>query len=239
MIRGKIKNIFQDNQLKSIYYITPNKNESAISLPIPISEKQKLSRKLIRLDEKLRIKSFENNGARGSNIDIYKINLDSVSLINLNKEILGIPSYFGSAKMLCKKTIKEEGILLRCPSAFACAKQTLNDPRLRAGNFQIVLFHHKNKKGTKTIAFASLDSLGPSFNLKNLNVQFFENSYSLNSLIASQQNLDLFDTNVEQLIPTIQKIKSSKNILLCMVGKIFNDNSVIKGIKIFDFKVPN
>ena len=29
----------------------------------------------------------------------------------------------------------------------------------------------------------------------------------------------------------------NKNILFCMAGKLFNDNSIIKGIKIYDFKI--
>jgi len=82
-----------------------------------------------------------------------------------------------------------------------------------------------------------VNSLGPSFDLKYLNVQFFEKSYLLNNLIADERNLDLFQENVEQLVPSVQKIKTNKNILFCMAGKLFNDNSIIKGIKIYDFKI--
>ena len=234
-IRNQNENIFQDNQLQSIYYLTPNKNERAISLPnLPLLEKHKL----IGLNERLKIKSFKNNGVRGSNIDIYKINLDSVSFVNLKINALGSMSYFGNGSSVCKTTIKTSGFSIGCKdSPFACAIQPLISPKIKKGNFQIVFFRHKNKKGTQDSSFALFDSLGPSFDLKYLTVQFFEKSYLLNNLIADNRNLDLFHENVEQLIPSIQKIKSNKNILFCMVGNLFNNNSTIQGIKIFDFKI--
>ena len=108
---------------------------------------------------------------------------------------------------------------------------------MKQGNFQMALFHHNNKNGTKKTSMALVNSLGPSFDLKYLTVQFFEKSYLLNNLIADERNLDLFQENVEQLVPSVQKIKTNKNILFCMVGKLFNDNSIIKGIKIYDFKI--
>ena len=236
-IRKQNKNIFQGNQLGSIYYLTPNKKERAISLPnLPLLKKHKL----IRLNKRLTVKSFTNEGVRGKHIDIYKIKVDSVSVVNLTANELGSLSYFGNGPSNCKTTIRAGGFSISCAykdSPFACSTQPLVSPKMKQGNFQMALFHHNNKNGTKKTSMALVNSLGPSFDLKYLTVQFFEKSYLLNNLIADERNLDLFQENVEQLVPSVQKIKTNKNILFCMVGKLFNDNSIIKGIKIYDFKI--
>ena len=236
-IRKQNKNIFQGNQLGSIYYLTPNKKERAISLPnLPLLKKHKL----IRLNKRLTVKSFTNEGVRGSYIDIYKIKVDSISVVNLTANELGSLSYFGNGPSNCKTTIRAGGFSISCAykdSPFACSTQPLVSPKMKQGNFQMALFHHNNKNGTKKTSMALVNSLGPSFDLKYLTVQFFEKSYLLNNLIADERNLDLFQENVEQLVPSVQKIKTNKNILFCMVGKLFNDNSIIKGIKIYDFKI--
>jgi hypothetical protein len=48
-------------------------------------------------------------------------------------------------------------------------------------------------------------------------------------------DLDVHRKKVDLVDITAQKMGDGKNTILCMRGKLFNKNSLIKGMKIFSF----
>ena len=57
----------------------------------------------------------------------------------------------------------------------------------------------------------------------------------VNHLVNNIEDTDGFKRNLDLVDITAQKMGDGKNTILCMRGKLFNKNSLIKGIKVFSF----
>jgi len=49
-------------------------------------------------------------------------------------------------------------------------------------------------------------------------------------------DLDLYRKSVDLIDVSLQKMGGSKNILFCMGGRLFEGNSLIKGVTFFNWK---
>jgi hypothetical protein len=59
--------------------------------------------------------------------------------------------------------------------------------------------------------------------------------FMVNPQIDNILDLDEHRKKVDLVDITAQKMGDGKNTILCMRGKLFNENSLIKGIKVFSF----
>jgi hypothetical protein len=241
MIREKNFNIYKNGRIDN-YYLAPKAGESNIELemvyPSPIGKI-----KFFSLDRFEPVVSFENKGVRPSEVHIFKNKVEMAPLISINETMLSVPEYFGNFGKVCKTQIDGQGVRISCnESPFACAKQVLNFPNVEKNDLQFILFHHINDKGTKTTSFASLKSLDQSlFNkkLRKEGQQFnpIADVYLLNNLVNNIDDSDTYKENVDRIDVSLQKMGDGNNTLFCMSGKLFEGNSLINGIKVFNWNV--
>ena len=59
--------------------------------------------------------------------------------------------------------------------------------------------------------------------------------FMVNLQIDNLLDLDVYREKVDLMDITVQKMGDGQNTILCMRGKLFNENSLIKGIKVFGF----
>ena len=150
--------------------------------------------------------------------------------------------YFDKHGTVCKAQTHEQGVRVKCnASPFTCVKLVLNFPNVEKNDLQFILFHHINDKGTKTTSFASLKSLDQSlFNtkLRKEGQQFnpIADVYLLNNLVNNIDDADTYKENVDRIDVSLQKMGDGNNALFCMSGKLFEGNSLINGIKVFNWK---
>ena len=57
--------------------------------------------------------------------------------------------------------------------------------------------------------------------------------FMVNPQIDNLLDLDVHREQVDLVDITAQKMGNGQNTILCMRGKLFNENSLIKGIKVF------
>jgi len=57
----------------------------------------------------------------------------------------------------------------------------------------------------------------------------------INPQVDNLLDLDMYRKKVDLIDITAQKMGDGKNTILCMRGKLFDANSLIKGIKVFSF----
>ena len=95
-----------------------------------------------------------------------------------------------------------------------------------------------NDKGTKRASYASMRSMPPSAKAIKEKLPFspIADIYLLNRLVNNIYDLDLYRKNVDLIDISLQKMGGSKNILFCMGGRLFEGNSLIKGVKVFNWK---
>ena len=60
--------------------------------------------------------------------------------------------------------------------------------------------------------------------------------YLLNNLVNNINDMDHYRESVDLIDVSLQKMGNGKNTLFCMSGKLFEDNSLIHGIKVFNWK---
>ena len=60
--------------------------------------------------------------------------------------------------------------------------------------------------------------------------------YMVNHLVNNIDDTDGFKRNVNRMDVTFQKLSDGKNLLLCMKGNIFQYNSLINGVRVFNWK---
>ena len=121
----------------------------------------------------------------------------------------------------------------------SCAAQLLVNLNIEKKDLQIILFDHVNDKGADAISYASLKSLDQSFITgENVKKQLdpFPYVYMVNHLVNNIDDTDGFKRNVNRIDVTFQKLSDDKNLLLCMKGKIFQYNSLINGVRVFNWK---
>ena len=220
--------------------MAPKAGKSKIELELvyPLNKKVKF----FSLDRFESVVSFENKGVRPSEVHIFKNKVEMDPLIRINETMLSVPEYFGDHGTACKVQTHEQGVRVKCnASPFTCVKQALNFPNVEKNDLQFILFHHINDKGTKTISYASFKSLDQSlFNkkLRKEGQQFnpITDVYLLNNLVNNIDDADTYNENVDRIDVSLQKMGDGNNTLFCMSGKLFEGNSLIDGIKVFNWK---
>jgi len=240
MIREKNFNIYKNGRIENIYYLAPKAGESKIELELVYPANKKV--KFHPLEKFKPVVSFENKGVRPSEVHIFKNKVEMNPLIRINETMLSVPEYFDKHGTVCKAQTHEQGVRVKCnASPFTCVKLVLNFPNVEKNDLQFILFHHINDKGTKAASFASLKSLDQSlFNrkLRKEGQQFnpIADVYLLNNLVNNIDDADTYKENVDRIDVSLQKMGDGNNTLFCMSGKLFEGNSLINGIKVFNWK---
>jgi hypothetical protein len=234
-IRQQTVNIYNEGQLTGIYYITSKRNEKSVSLFKSFNNIFR-TKPLFDLSSFKLVANFVNNGVRSSEIYIYKLNLDVKKQIAINHNTLSSVKYFGNHGIPCENFKEQNGYRLQCGNTpFICADRNIAFKGIKKDAFQLVILNAINDFGTKHVSSAFFNSLGETFDIQLLTNKFFEDTYLLNMLSDQISNLDTFEANVELFVPSIQQVQSENMFLLCFGGKSFERNSLIKGIKIFQF----
>jgi hypothetical protein len=236
MIREKNSNIYKNGRIENVYYLAPKTGESKIELDMVYPERKKNG--ILPLDKFEPVVSYENNGVRPSKVHIFKRKVELKPIIHLNQQNLSMTNYFGNFGKSCKAQIAGQGIKMECDSSpISCANQVLTFSEVAKSDLQFVLFHHINNKGTKTVSHASMKSMDVSLlNEKNKNSDPIPDTYILNQLVNNIYDLDVHRKEVDLIDISLQKMGSGKSVLFCMRGKLFEDNSLIEGAKVFNWK---
>ena len=237
MLREKNFNIFKNERIENIYYLAPKADKSKIELEMVYPASKKV--KFLPLDKFKPVVSFENKGVRPSEIHIFKSKIGIHPLVNLEKKNLSLPEYFGNHEKVCKIQIDGQGIKIICDkSPFACAKQVLNFHSVTKNDIQFVLFHHTNDQGARRVSYASMRSMPPSAKAIKEKQPFkpIPNIYLINNLVNNIYDTDLYRKSVDLIDVSLQKMGGGKNILFCMGGRLFEGNSLIRGVKVFNWQ---
>ncbi len=224
LIREKTSNIYINGKVENIFYLTSETDKPNISL-------QKIypsikNTELFSLSKFILLASFENNGVRPSEIHVYKRKLKADQLLHIDQNLLSQLRYFGDNGD-CKKKKTTEGIRISCTkSPISCTHQRFTFPNTSKNDFQLLLFHHHNDSGTQTLSYATMKSINQSGDP-------VPDIFMVNPQIDNVLDLDMHREKVDLVDITAQKMGDGQNTILCMRGKLFNGNSLIKGIKVF------
>jgi hypothetical protein len=234
LIRKKNSSIYDNGKIENIYYLSPKSDETKIKFQMSYPSSQSIE--LLPLDKFEPVISFENHGVRPSEVHIFKRKMDIEPLIHMDYQALALPPYFGNYNKACNKRIDGQGLRISCQSSqFTCANQQLTLPKVKENDLQFVLFQHQNNHGTKAMSFASLKSLSQKNSTpKNKAVVPIPEVYSVNSLVNNIQDLDIFRERVDLIDISLQKMGGGKNVIFCMVGNLFADNTLIEGMTVFN-----
>lgn len=104
-------------------------------------------------------------------------------------------------------------------------------------HYQLTVFHHHNDRGTKFLSSVIINQPQGDEQKMMLAPGFFSNTYLVNPLVDELDDVDLFRKNINSITLSLSQLKSNKNLLMCMRGDLFNGNSLIKGIKLINFKL--
>ena len=240
LIRKKTKNIFQNNKISAIYFLTSNEKPSHILLKPYVGSDPKLRYPVIDKNQFSKVEVFENKGVRKSKIAILKTEVSDQAYLNLNSTKLTQLDYFGESFFPCQKKLEKKGIRLSCKeSRIACANSFLDIPLfLEKGVFQLGIFNHQDSyaMGRRSIAFLIPKSKNLSSKLFN-EKSFLKNYFLLNYLVDYPDILDPFKKNLTVLAPHLQKLDTKNNLVFCMLDKLFDGNSILKAVKFFNIKL--
>ena len=227
IIREKNLNIYKNGKIENIYYLAPGAEKLNISL-------QKIypaikNTELFPLNKFILSASFVNKGIRPSSVHVYKRKLKTDQLLHINQNLLSQLKYFGDYGKKCDEKITKQGIKISCyKSPISCTHQRFTFPNILETDFQLVLFHHNNDAGTKILSYATMKSINKAGDP-------VPDVFMINPRVNNLLDRDLYREKVELVDITAQKMGDGQNTILCMRGKLFNENSLIKGIKVFSF----
>ena len=236
MIREKNFNIYKNGRIENIYYLTPKTGESKIELEMVYPASKKI--RFFPLDQFKPIVFFENKGVRPSAVHIFKRKVEIYPVVDLNQSDLLIPGYYGNYKKVCNTQVDGQGIRVKCyGSNMSCANHLLT-LSVKKIDLQFILFHHINDRGTKTVSYASMKSMDQSEKSRKENQDFtlLPDVYRFNPLVNNINDLDIHRKKVDLVDVSLQKMGDGKNTLFCMVGSLFEGNSLINGVKVFNWK---
>ena len=149
----------------------------------------------------------------------------------------------GNYEKACHPQVDGQGIRMICDRALmSCADRPLNFLDVTKDDLQFVLFHHVNEKGTRVVSFASMKSVDQSMlteraKKEKLTFDPFPDVYMANHLVNNINDLDVYRKNVDLVDISLQNMGDGKNSLFCMQGSLFEGNSLIKGVKVFNWKL--
>ena len=236
MIREKNFNVYKNGRIENIYYLTPKTGESKIELEMVYPASKKI--RLFPLDQFKPIVFFENKGVRPSAVHIFKRKVEIYPVVDLNQSDFLIPGYYGNYKKVCNTQVDGQGIRVKCyGSNMSCANHLLT-LSVKKIDLQFILFHHINDRGTKTVSYASMKSMDQSEKSRKENQDFtlLPDVYRFNPLVNNINDLDIHRKKVDLVDVSLQKMGDGKNTLFCMVGSLFEGNSLINGVKVFNWK---
>jgi hypothetical protein len=235
LMREKVSNIYNNGKIENIYYLTAKPTDNKIRFQMTFPKPQSLA--LLPLDKFERVVSFQNKGVRPSQVHIYKRKLDVRPVMHLDSQALAIPEYFGNFNRTCKRRVDGQGLRISCEnSELACANLQVTVNGVTENDFQFVLFHHENDRGAKAISFASIKSMAQKKSLPKGTIFIpIPDEYRVNPIINNIQDLDVYREKVDLMDIGLQKMGAGNQAMLCMVGKLFKDNSLIKGVSAFNY----
>lgn len=233
------RNIYQNGSVENIYYLSPKTGESKIELQMMYPDSKK-SRFFPLKQFELKA-SYENKGVRPSVVNIFKRRVDTRLITQLDKNQLSIPNYFGNHGKDCKTTTDNQGVRIKCEqSPMACARQALTFKNIAKNDFQFLLFNHTNDKGTQAVSAATMKSMDPTLFTEQTGKERHKSPiphvYKVNPLVNEIDDLDIYRKGVNVIDISLQKMGGGNDILFCMVGKLFEDNSILNGVKVFNLK---
>jgi hypothetical protein len=237
MIREKNHNIYKNGRIDNIYYLAPKANESKIELEMVYPASKKV--KLYPLEKFKSVASYKNIGVRPTEVNILKYRVDIDSIINFNQKILLKLGFTGKDKKNCNIKIEGQSLRFKCEGEMACAGHLISSPDIEETDQQFIFFSHMNDRGADAISYASLKSLDPSLitgENREKPLDPFPDVYMVNHLVNNIDDTDGFKRNVNLMDVTFQKLSNGKNLLLCMKGDMFQYNSMINGVRVFNWK---
>ena len=121
----------------------------------------------------------------------------------------------------------------------ACAGRLISRPDIEETDQQFIFFSHMNDRGANAISYASMKSLDQSIltkedRKKKQSLDPFPDIYMLNYLVNNIDDTDGFKRNVDLVDVTLQKMGNGKNILSCMKSSLFQGDSLINGVRVFN-----
>ena len=236
LIRRQSVNIFKNDRLASVIYLTRNPDEKKIMLKNFSGQ----SEKVIDLAGFSRVAHFKNSGVRGDQIFIYKSNPSSnrQSFV-FGNDFLKSLEYFGTDGQICRKQIEKGGVRLHCKGYYACITSEFNFPKLliSKNNYQLSIFNHVNDRGTKFFTMVFINHSDTDPGKIKLGGDFFAKTYKVNHLVDELDDIDMFRKNVDTMTLSLEQLESNQHLYMCTTGNLFNGNSLLKGIKLFNFKL--
>jgi hypothetical protein len=217
--------------------LAPKADESKIELEMVYPASKKV--KFLPLEKFEPVVSYKNKGVRPSEVHILKRKVSIDSLINFNQKYLLTLGFTGADKKNCNIKIEGQSLRLKCEGAMACASRLISSPDIEETDQQFIFFSHMNDRGTSSVSYASLKSLDPSFitgENRKKKLDPFPNVYMLNNLVNNINDMDLYRKNINLIDVTLQKMGNGENILSCMTSSLFQGDSLINGVRVFNWK---
>ena len=239
MIRENNLNIYQNGRIENIYYLSPKTGESKIELDMAYPAHKKV--KFVPLEKFELVVSYENKGVRPSAVHIYKRKVGLNSMLQFNQHDLSLPEYLGNFGKVCNAQVDGQGIRVKCDNSnISCSNQRLTFSGITKSDLQFVMFHHVNDTGTQTMSLASMKSMDQLLlTEKGRKAEFVDplpDVYMFNQLVNSINDTDIYKISVNLVDISLQKMGNGENSYFCMVGRLFKGNSLIKGVKVFNWK---
>ena len=164
-------------------------------------------------------------------------------MLHMDLNTLRRPQYFGNNGISCKAHINDQGMRAKCDelSPLFCASQTIKFPEVSENDLQFIFFRHVNDKGTRTLSFSSIKSLSSSITNDNSGktpkvLNPIADFSMINSLVNNLLDLYIYRENVDLVDVSLQQMGDGNKSLFCMYGKLFEGNSLIKGVQVFNWR---
>ena len=236
IIRDHTASIYKNEYIDSIIYLTQTPSEKSITLKNYFSKPEEI----LRMSKFSKVAHFYNRGVRGNQIYVYK----SKSISNRQGKTYGYnvmkkASFFGADGMPCAKQIEAQGIRLACKKTLGCINSVLNIPDIHISkdHYQLSIFNHLNDHGTRTYSSIVINKPDIVSGKLFLGEEFFKGTYSINPLIDELDDADKSRKNIDLLTLSLQQLEANQQLTMCMTGDLFNNNALIKGVKLFNFQL--
>ena len=235
-IRDHTSNIFNNDHLEAIIYLTRNHAEEGITLKNYFRQPGEF----IDLSRFSKVAQFENHGVRGKQIFVYKSKLKESHLArNLSQDILKKFEYVGGDGKLCRKEMEGKDFKLLCEGTLACTRNEIKSSNIEVSqdHYQLLIFYNIKDSGTRHPSIAIInrpEQLKGGFFISD---GFFSGANFINLMVDDLDDLDRYGKNVVSIAPSLQQLNHNQGLTLCMAGDLFHGNSLIKRIKLFNFKL--
>ena len=235
-IRDHTSNIFNNDHLEAIIYLTRNHAEEGITLKNYFLQPEEF----IDLSRFSKVAQFENHGVRGKQIFVYKSKLKESHLAgNLSQDILKKFEYVGGDGKLCRKEMEGKDFKLLCEGTLACTRNEIKNSNIEVSqdHYQLLIFYNIKDSGTRHPAIAVInrpEQLKGGFFVSD---GFFSGANFINLMVDDLDDLDRYGKNIVSITPSLQQLNHNQGLILCMAGDLFHGNSLIKRIKLFNFKL--